>query len=265
MTLFAPGGDAHGSFGTVERVSANVTLEKDAPVTGDQAVDGQVDSQGDGRGDGQAGRGDGQVDGTSTLAAKLRLPRLSLRTLLAGALAVVAASVAGQLGGLDADRLVTKLIAVAATLAFLLFAGGFLVGIAGWVRAAVRPRIGEAHAAVVRLVTVIVGGIVVLMVVLGLLSVPLGQLVVGGAFTGVILGIAGQQSLANLFAGIVLLFARPFMVGDDITLRSGALGGVLEGRVVEIGLTYVRLRCADGPLSLPNSQVLAAAVGPRRH
>jgi small-conductance mechanosensitive channel len=251
VTLFAPAGVPHGGFGTVGRVSANVTLEKDTPVTGGGEPDGKVV--------------DGRGDGTSALVAKLRLPRLSLRTLVAGALAVVAASVAGQLGGLDADRLLTKLIAVAATLAFLLFAGAFLVGIAGWVRAAVRPRIGEAHAAVVRLVTVIVGGIVVLMVVLGLLSVPLGQLVLGGAFTGVIIGIAGQQSLANLFAGIVLLFARPFMVGDDITLRSGALGGVLEGRVVEIGLTYVRLRCADGPLSLPNSQVLAAAVGPRRH
>jgi small-conductance mechanosensitive channel len=37
---------------------------------------------------------------------------------------------------------------------------------------------------------------------------------------------------------------------------------VLDGIVTEIGLTYVRLNTGDGVLSLPNSQVLAAGVGP---
>ena len=77
-----------------------------------------------------------------------------------------------------------------------------------------------------------------------------------------LLGIAGQQSMANLFAGIVLLVSRPFNVGERIRVRSGAMGGVMEGTVTEIGLTYVRLDTGDGVLALPNSQVLAAAVGP---
>jgi hypothetical protein len=51
-------------------------------------------------------------------------------------------------------------------------------------------------------------------------------------------------------------------VGDLIRLRSGALGGQLEGRVTEIGITYLRLDTGDGILNLPNAQVLAAAVGP---
>ena len=45
-------------------------------------------------------------------------------------------------------------------------------------------------------------------------------------------------------------------------IRSGALGGELRGTVAEIGITYVRLDASDGPVHLPNSQVLAAAVAP---
>ena len=48
-----------------------------------------------------------------------------------------------------------------------------------------------------------------------------------------------------------------------IQLRSGAMGGLIDGLVSEIGITYVRLDTADGPMSLPNSQVLAAAVSRR--
>jgi hypothetical protein len=95
-----------------------------------------------------------------------------------------------------------------------------------------------------------------------LMKVPIGQLLVGGAVTTILLGIAGQQSLANIFAGLVLLLSRPFMVGDYIRLKSGALGGITDGLVAEIGITYLRLDTEDGTLHLPNSQVLAAAVGP---
>ncbi len=65
-----------------------------------------------------------------------------------------------------------------------------------------------------------------------------------------------------MFAGMVLLLARPVDVGDPVLIRSGAMGGELRGNVVEIGITYVRLGTPDGPLHLPNSQVLASAIAP---
>jgi small-conductance mechanosensitive channel len=49
-----------------------------------------------------------------------------------------------------------------------------------------------------------------------------------------------------------------------VLIKSGAMGGELRGKVVEIGITYVRLDTPDGPLHLPNSQVLAAAIAPVR-
>jgi hypothetical protein len=65
-----------------------------------------------------------------------------------------------------------------------------------------------------------------------------------------------------MFAGLVLMFARPFRVGDAIRLRAGALGGTLDGTVIDIGITYVRVQADIGVLAVPNSQVLNAVVGP---
>ena len=59
-----------------------------------------------------------------------------------------------------------------------------------------------------------------------------------------------------------MLLARPFSIGDTIRLKSGPLGGELRGEVVGMGLTYVDMLTDDGPLFLPNSAVLAAAIGP---
>ena len=74
--------------------------------------------------------------------------------------------------------------------------------------------------------------------------------------------IAAQQALGNVFAGLVVMLARPFQVGDAIRLRAGALGGTIDGTVTDIGITYVRVDTGGGVISVPNSQVLNAVVGP---
>ena len=147
-------------------------------------------------------------------------------------------------------------------IAFFLFGTAAVFGLSGQVRTWIRPVIGAAHAGVARYALVLAGIFTTLVIALNLASVPVGQLVLGGAVTGVLLGIAAQQSLANLFAGMVLLFARPFRVGDRVRLRAGALFGILEGTVTDISITYVRLETAEGVLFVPNSQALAAVVGP---
>jgi small-conductance mechanosensitive channel len=146
--------------------------------------------------------------------------------------------------------------------AFLMFGITAVFGLSGQARTLLQPVIGAAHAGVTRYALVLAGIFTALVVALNLASVPVGQLVLGGAVTGVLLGIAAQQSLSNLFAGMVLLFARPFRVGDRVRFRAGALYGVLEGTVTDISITYVRLETADGVVFIPNSQALAAVVGP---
>jgi small-conductance mechanosensitive channel len=122
--------------------------------------------------------------------------------------------------------------------------------------------VGSAHAAVVRYALLLIGSVTTLVITLQLFKIPIGQLILGGAITTILPGIAAQQTLANLFASIVLLLSRPFSVGQRVRVRSGAMGGEIDGVVTEIGITYVRLDTGEGILALPNSQVLAAAVGP---
>jgi small-conductance mechanosensitive channel len=154
------------------------------------------------------------------------------------------------------------IIAYALAVVFCVLAIIAVLGISGKTQNFLRPRLGSAHAAVIRYAVLLVGIIITLVLTLQLCRVPVGQLVVGGALTSVLLGIAAQQSLSNIFAGMVLLLSRPFHVGDHIQLRAGALGGELQGTVTEIGITYIRLDIGDSVMSVPNSQVLAAAVGP---
>lgn len=117
--------------------------------------------------------------------------------------------------------------------------------------------------ATLRLVVEGVGYLVLVFALLGVLGVSLQQLLIGAGLAGVILGIAAQQSLGNIFASVVLLFARPFVVGDDIRVRSGVVG-VLDVKVLGIGLTYVTVRTDDGILKIPNSVILASGIGKPR-
>jgi len=210
--------------------------------------------------------------------AKVRARARPWRSIIATALALAAATVSRIYGrraaaaALQAAHAGTappglaspdKWISIGTAIAFPVLALAATMGLSGKARATLQPRIGATHATLVRIVLVLIGVITTITVTLSLFGLNVGQLVLGGAVIGVILGIAAQQTLANLFAGIILLQAQPFAVGDDVWIRSGALGGQYDGEVTEIGLTYVRLDTADGPVSLPNTQVLAAAVGPR--
>lgn len=198
-------------------------------------------------------------------AASVRARARPWRAIIFTALAVAAAFASYAFGRdltslFEPGHLGNSLAAALAAVAFLVFATIAVVSVASRTRETLQSVTGSAHAAVVRYVIVLIGAIVAIGVTLGLLKVPVGQLLVGGAFATIIVTIAGQQSLSNIFAGLVLLLSRPFQVGDAIMLRSGALGGQLEGVVTEIGITYLRLDTGSELMSLPNSQVLAAAV-----
>ena len=125
-----------------------------------------------------------------------------------------------------------------------------------------RERAGVSAASAIRLICVIVGYATVALGLLALLQVDLGNLLVGGAVTGVVVGIAAQQTLGNFFAGLVLLFARPYVPGQRVKVRTGAMGGPFEGVIVAAGLMYTTILTEEGPISMPNSGLLGAAIGP---
>jgi small-conductance mechanosensitive channel len=161
-----------------------------------------------------------------------------------------------------ASHVTNQIVAYGTAVLFGVFGAMATYGLAGQSRQLLEPRAGTAHAAVVGYAFLVVGAFATLAITLDLFDVPVGQLVLGGALTSVFVGIAAQQALGNMFAGLVLMFARPFRVGDAIRLRAGALGGTLDGTVVDIGITYVRLVSDGNVMAVPNAQVLNAVVGP---
>jgi small-conductance mechanosensitive channel len=127
-----------------------------------------------------------------------------------------------------------------------------------------RWRGGQTAGSAIRMMITVLGYLFAALGALDLMSVPIGHFLVGGAIAGILIGIAAQQSLGNVFAGVVLLMARPFAVGNHIRVRSGALGGEFYGTVLAMSLTYISILTPEGILKVPNSSMLAAAVGPWR-
>ncbi|MGH3252990.1 MAG: mechanosensitive ion channel family protein, partial [Trebonia sp.] len=202
----------------------------------------------------------------SAQVAMVRRKTRPWKSIIALVLAIGAAATSGwahaRFHHFFAGDVISQIIAAATAVAFCGFASAATIGLSGKARDVLQPVAGASHASIVRYALVLIGAITTLIVTLGLFGVPVGQLLLGGALTSVFVGIAAQQSLSNVFAGVVLLLARPFKVGDAIRLRAGALSGEIDGTVIEIGITYVRMTCSDGVVSVPNSQVLNAAVGP---
>ena len=184
------------------------------------------------------------------------------RTVVSAVGAVTAASLGSALGNPYGRSVHVKVTALVCASAFVILAVLAVRSAAGELSRVITGRAGAAAGAAVRLTILLSGYLLTLLIGLALLAVPVQHLLVGGALTGVLIGIAAQQALGNVFAGLVLLLNRPFTIGDHIRIRSGALGGEFDGTVTGMGLTYVALDTTSGPLQVPNSSILAAAVGP---
>ena len=80
-------------------------------------------------------------------------------------------------------------------------------------------------------------------------------LLAASAALGVALGFAAQDLLKNVFGGLIVVFDKPFQVGDKISV------GGTYGEVVSIGLRSTRIVTADDDLvTVPNSQVVQEQV-----
>ena len=180
------------------------------------------------------------------------------------ALAGLIAASEGQLQDIDLNRATPteQLLAIAGTAGLVIFGIASVRMFARGVRAAIGEHLGDSRSGPLGLVISVIGYVIVMLTALSVLGVNMSGLLLGGALTGVIVGIAAQQTLGNFFAGLVLLLVRPFSLGEHVIFRSGPLGGEYEGRVTDMGLFYVSVLTAQGPVQLPNAGVLASAIGP---
>ena len=82
-----------------------------------------------------------------------------------------------------------------------------------------------------------------------------GDLIAGLGITSVAIGFAFKDVLQNFFAGILILWRRPFIVGDEIKVRE------FEGTVEDITTRSTRVKTYDGERAvLPNGDVYTNAV-----
>lgn len=97
--------------------------------------------------------------------------------------------------------------------------------------------------------------LIIYFIIADIFSPPIETLIAFTASAGIAIGFASQDILKNIFGGIMILFDRPFQVGDKIEV------GSYYGEVVRIGLRTVRIVTPDDSLvSIPNSEIVNQSV-----
>jgi small-conductance mechanosensitive channel len=187
----------------------------------------------------------------------------NFRTAMWFGLIALAALIAGdELGGIHASAESHRLIAYGCAASVAVFGVLASRAAAKEVQRVAAHHAGDKAGTPLRIMILLAGYMIAAIAFCDLMDVDVGHLLIGGAITGIVVGLAAQPVLGNLFAGLVLLFARPYIAGEHIRIMSGAINGPHEGIVVSAGLLYTTLQTDNGPLNIPNSTLMAAAVGP---
>jgi len=166
-----------------------------------------------------------------------------------------------NLGGVHRQDMY-RYLAIGLTVASVILGASAVRSASRDIQALSQTRVGPSAGSVLGYVATTVGYLVLVFGLLALLNVNPASLLVGGALIGAIVGLAAQQTLGNYFAGLVLLLARPYVPGERITIHNGGMGGEFTGTVVDAGVMYTVILTDVGEVKLPNSGVLASAIGP---
>ncbi|MFB6102644.1 MAG: mechanosensitive ion channel family protein [Haloplanus sp.] len=144
-----------------------------------------------------------------------------------------------------AGRVLLAVVILAATYALTGFVGRIIGEFTGK-----RSGIGEHEREIVYRLTQVTLYTLAVLVVVGLFTRDLGSLLVGAGFLGIVVGMAARQTLAAVLAGFVLMFSRPFEIGDWVEI------GDREGIVTGITIVTTRIQTFDGEyVMLPNDEV----------
>ncbi|MDY0122460.1 MAG: mechanosensitive ion channel [Sulfurimonas sp.] len=97
--------------------------------------------------------------------------------------------------------------------------------------------------------------IIIVLIIKVIYNPPIGMLMTALASVAIAVGFAAQDLLKNIFGGLMLLFDRPFKVGDKIGL------GEYYGEVINIGLRTTRIVTDDDSvIVIPNMDLMNRSV-----
>ncbi len=144
------------------------------------------------------------------------------------------------------------------TACLILFVGFWLAGLLSRQTRNVLPHTGRVDKTLAPLMSQVVRyGLIIITVVIALSQFGIQTtsiLAVLGA-AGLAIALALQGTLSNIASGVMLIWLRPFNVGDAIDAEG------ISGNVLEVGLFATELRTYDGVfIFVPNSRLWNAKI-----
>lgn len=161
-----------------------------------------------------------------------------------------------RFGAPSVDKIITP-SKIIWTIIFILLGYLFIGFISG-----VLNRIGERSARyritvkrIVPIVKIVGWAFVTFIIIQGVIRPPLATVLAFFTSIGVAVAFAAQDLLKNIFGGLMILFDRPFQIGDKIE------AGGSYGEVLKIGLRATRIVTADDSVvSVPNSDMMNNSI-----
>ena len=150
--------------------------------------------------------------------------------------------------------------------------------ISNLIRSRLGKIIGYDNASSVSFIAKLIGYIIAFIGFFVVVKVSIGTALAAGGFAGLVLGLASQDVLSNIFGGIMLVFSRPYKVGDRITISTWQYGLIAPtyppkffsndflipgytGIVIDISLLYTTIYTDEQvPVKIPNSIMIQAAI-----
>ncbi|MCU4155500.1 mechanosensitive ion channel [Carboxylicivirga sp. A043] len=161
-----------------------------------------------------------------------------------------------QLGAPAVDKIITP--GKIAWSAILILFGFIILKIIELILNRMGKRSSQATITVKRInpIIKILGWIFVTYIIIqGIIKPPLATVIAFFTSVGVAVGFAAQDLLKNIFGGLMILFDRPFQIGDKIE------AGNSYGEVIKIGLRSTRIVTADDSVvTIPNGEMMNQSI-----
>ena len=139
-------------------------------------------------------------------------------------------------------------------------------------------RIGKAETKPITMIIMIIGYFIVLLAVLAALGINVSSVILSAALFGAVIGLATQTILSNIFAGLILVFTKPFKVGDYVTINAWQFGKAYptiapkyfsvdrfeaagySGVIENITLNYTKIHLeGENTVTIPNGVLMQAS------
>lgn len=117
-----------------------------------------------------------------------------------------------------------------------------------------QKRISADVGNLLRLVVRVAGYAVIISTVVSLFTANTAAALTLGGFMGLVAGFATQTVIGNAVAGVFLSLARPFHLGQRITV------GANSGTVHDIGLMHTTLDAEDRYILIPSSTIVTSVI-----